>query len=122
MHIARTILLGTLGAAAISVANPVFAHSQLVQSSPAANATLQAGPKTISLTFSEKVVPAFSKLTVTMPAHGMDVPVKSAVSPDGKRIIGTPSSALTKGSYKVTWTAASADGHKMSGTLDFTVE
>jgi methionine-rich copper-binding protein CopC len=122
MRITRTLLLGMLGTAAMIVANPAFAHAHLVQSSPAANATLHGGPKTISLTFSETLVPTFSKLTVTMPAHGMDVPVKSAVSPDGKRIVGTLSSALAKGSYKVAWTAASADGHKMSGTLDFKVE
>jgi methionine-rich copper-binding protein CopC len=122
MRIARAILFGALGAAAIGMANPAFAHARLVQSTPAANTTLSAGPKTISLTFSEKLVPGFSKLTVTMPAHGMNVPVKSAVSPDGKHIVGTLSSALSSGAYKITWTAASADGHKMSGTFDFKVE
>ena len=57
-----------------------------------------------------------------MPEHaGMKVAVKTVVSSDGKTITGTPSAALTSGAYKIVWTAASADGHKMNGELAFKV-
>src|SRR5262245_15169603 len=112
----------SLGAALAAVlAVPAAAHTHLVGSSPAANAKLEAGPRTITLTFNERLVAAFSKFELAMPEHGMAVPVTTALSADGKRIVGTLEHALGKGAYRVTWTAAGADGHKMTGTLDFTV-
>jgi hypothetical protein len=115
----RILALG--GAAALLAAGPAFAHAELVRSNPAANASVKTSPRTITLTFSERVVPAFSKFELTMPAHGMKVPVTTTVSPDGKRIVGTLGSRLMKGAYKITWTAAGADGHRMTGDLSFRV-
>ena len=113
-------LVGLLGSALLCAASPAWAHARLVSSNPAADATVPA-PKTITLTFSEKLVPAFSKFEISMPEHGgMKVPVKTKVSPDGKSITGAPG-ALMKGAYKVIWTAASADGHKMNGEVAFKV-
>jgi len=110
------------GASAVLAAGPVWAHAHLVSSNPAANATVAAAPKVITLTFSEKVAPAFSKFEVTMPEHGgMKVAIKTAVSADGKSIVGTPAAALAKGAYKIAWTVASADGHRMNGEVAFKV-
>lgn len=110
------------GATALVASSPAWAHAHLVSSNPAANAAVAAAPKVITLTFNEKLVPAFSKFELTMPEHGgMKVPVKTTVSKDGKSITGTPQSALTKGTYKIVWSAASADGHKMNGEVAFKV-
>ena len=114
----RLVTIG--GAAALFAAGPVFAHAELVRSNPAANATVKA-PRTITLTFSERVVPAFSKFELTMPAHRMDIPVRTTVSRDGKRIVGTVGSRLMNGSYRVSWTAAGSDGHKITGSYSFKV-
>lgn len=115
-------LAALAGASALLATSPAWAHAHLVSSNPAANATVAAAPKAITLTFSEKLVPAFSKFDLTMPEHGgMKVAVKTAVSTDGKSITGTPAAALTKGAYKIVWTAASADGHKMNGEVAFKV-
>ena len=113
----RFVMFTALAATALGAASPALAHAHLVK----ANAVLHTGPKSITLSFSERLVPAFSKFTVAMPAHHMDMPVKTTVSPDGKRIVGTLPTRLGGGNYAVTWTAASADGHKMSGTLAFKV-
>lgn len=110
-----------VGTAALVATSPAWAHAHLVSSNPAANATLTAAPKTITLTFNEKLVPAFSKFELAMVDHNMKVPVKTAVSADGKTITGTPQGALMKGSYKIVWTAASADGHRMNGEVAFKV-
>jgi len=110
-----------IAATVMLVSNPAFAHAKLVSSNPAANSTVQTAPRSITLVFNERVVPAFSKMEVTMPEHGMDVPVRSAVSEDGKRIVGTLQSSLQKGSYAVHWTAAGADGHKIEGRITFRV-
>jgi len=118
----RLQALSAIAAAAVlAMASPAFAHAHLVESTPAANATLSASPRTINLTFNERVVPRFSKLELTMPGHGMAIPVTVRVSDDGKRLIGTPRSRLMKGSYKIVWTAAGADGHKMTGEVAFRV-
>jgi methionine-rich copper-binding protein CopC len=115
-------LAGLIGSAALLATSPAWAHAHLVSSNPAANATLTAAPMAITLTFNEKLVPAFSKFDLVMPEHGgMKVAVKTAVSTDGKSITGTPAAALTAGAYKVVWTAASADGHKMNGEVTFKV-
>ena len=112
-----------IGAAvALSVSGPAFAHAKLIKSNPVAGSTVKFGPKSITLTFNERIVPAFSKFTVSMPAHGgMTVPVKTVVSPDGKRLVGTLTNRLEVGAYKVTWNAAGADGHKMTGDVSFKV-
>ena len=107
-------------ATTLAIAGPAFAHAELVRSNPAANATV-GSPRTITLTFNERVVPAFSKFELTMPAHRMDIPVTTTVSRDGKRIVGTVGSRLMKGSYRVSWTAAGSDGHKMTGSYSFKV-
>ena len=117
-RLSRFALVGS--ALALAVAGPAFAHAKLVRSNPAANATVKS-PRTITLTFNERLVPTFAKLELTMPAHGMTIPLTTAVSPDGKRLIGTPRSPLTKGSYKITWSAAGADGHPMKGEVAFKV-
>lgn len=110
-----------IGSAALLATSPAWAHARLVSSNPAAGATVPA-PKMITLTFSEKLVPAFSKFELTMPEHGgMKVPVKTAVSQDGKSVTGAPGTALMKGTYKIIWTAASGDGHKMNGEVAFKV-
>lgn len=115
-------LAALAGASALLVTSPAWAHAHLVSSTPGANATVTASPKTITLTFSEKLVPAFSKFDLTMPEMSdMKMGVKTVLSADGKSIVGTPSAALPKGAYKIVWTAASADGHKMNGEVAFKV-
>lgn len=115
-------IAGLVAAAALLVAGTASAHAHLVKSTPAADATV-AAPKTISLTFNEKLTPAFSKFELVMPAmNAMAVPVKTTVSKDGLTIVGTPQATLTPGVYKINWHAASSDGHKMDGTVDFTVK
>lgn len=115
------ILAGIAAGAALLAAGAASAHAHLVKSDPAANATV-AAPKTINLTFNEKLTPAFSRFELGM-ADGMKVNVKTTVSKDRLSIVGTPQGKLMPGAYVVTWHAASADdGHKMDGTIGFTVK
>jgi methionine-rich copper-binding protein CopC len=44
------------------------------------------------------------------------------VCADGKTLTGVPQGAFMKGSYVVKWTAASADGHKMKGSIPFKIK
>ena len=111
-----------LAALALAPAAPALAHAKVVSSNPAANAIV-AAPKQISVTFSEKIVPAFSKLEVSMAGMAMKVPVKTSVSADGKTIVAMPQGAFMKGGYVINWSAAAADdGHHTAGTIPFKIK
>jgi methionine-rich copper-binding protein CopC len=110
-----------LAAIALAPAAPAFAHAHVVSSTPAANAVV-AAPKQISVTFSEKLVPSFSKIEVSMAGMDMKVPVKIAVSTDGRTMVATPQGAFMKGGYVINWSAASVDGHKSKGSIPFKIK
>ena len=116
----RALLLTVMAVSALA-AGQASAHAKLVSSNPAAAATV-AAPKTITLTFNEKLAPAFSSFELAM-ADGMKVPVKTTVSKDRKSISGTPQGKLMPGGYKITWRAAAGeDGHRMDGVIAITVK
>lgn len=118
----HVIVAAIAASAARLLTGAASAHAHLVKSTPAANAIV-AAPKAISLTFNEKLTPAFSKFELVMPTmSNMAVAVKTSVSKDGLTITGTPSAPLSPGAYKINWHAASDDGHKMDGVVDFTVK
>ncbi|HWW24724.1 MAG TPA: copper homeostasis periplasmic binding protein CopC [Caulobacter sp.] len=116
----RALLVTTLAVSTL-VASEASAHAKLVASDPAANATV-AAPKTVSLTFNEKLAPAFSTFEIAR-ADGVKIPVKTTVSKDRKTVSGAPRDRLTAGAYKVIWRVAAADdGHRMDGVVTFTVK
>jgi methionine-rich copper-binding protein CopC len=118
---ARKTLSIALGAAALLSATQAAAHASLVKSNPAANATVPA-PKTITLTFDDKLTPAFSSFDLAT-GGGVKMTVKTTVSKDHKTITGVPSAPLTAGAYKIAWHAAAAeDGHRSEGAVAFTVK
>ena len=120
MSFVKNTLAALLAIVAMGISTPLSAHAELVRSTPAARASV-AAPRTVSLTFSERVIPAFSSLELTMVGHDMKVPVQTRVSRDGKTLIGTPQRALMKGSWSLKWVAATGDGHRMTGTVSFRV-
>jgi copper resistance protein C len=120
MRYART-LIGIMAGLALCMASSAFAHASLVKSEPSAGSTV-ASAKTIVLTFSEKVVPAFTGFSLTM-NEGIKYPFSATISADGKRFTLTPRGSLMSGTYKLAWHAAAADdGHRTEGALSFKVK
>lgn len=117
-HLHPTPFVAVVAAVALA-AGPASAHSRLVSSNPAANSTI-AQTRTVSLTFSERSVPAFSSFDL-IDAAGDKVAIRVAVSEDGKTLTGTLARPLAAGVYRVDWCIASGDGHRMTGTYSFTV-
>jgi methionine-rich copper-binding protein CopC len=110
-----------LAVMALFAASPAFAHAGLVESTPAKGATV-AAPKSIKLTFSEKIAPAFSGLQLSM-GDGMNVKAVTKVSADGMTLTATPTSPFMAGKWTLSWHAVSADdGHRTEGSFDFTVK
>ena len=52
----------------------------------------------------------------------MKIAATSQLGKDGKSVTLLPKRALSAGKYKVVWTAAGADMHKMTGNYSFTVK
>lgn len=119
------LAIAVLGLAAPQIA---AAHTRLVSSSPAANATV-AAPTKIELRFNEAIVGATARAEIAM--TGMPGMASHAPTPvtgftaqmgkDRKSMTLMLRRALSAGTYQVTWTAAGADTHRMSGNLTFTV-
>ncbi len=104
------------------------AHTQLVSSSPAANATV-AGPAKIELRFNEPVIGATARATIAMtgmPGMASHAPMAitgftAQMGKDRKSMTLLLRRPLSAGTYQVSWTAAGMDTHRMSGTFTFTV-
>lgn len=111
--------LVAIAAAVTLVAGPAAAHARLVSSNPAPHATV-ASTRTVSLTFSERSVPAFSSFDVVDSA-GEKVAIRVSASEDGKTLTGTLARPLAAGAYRVDWRIASSDGHRMTGSYTFSV-
>ncbi len=115
--------------AALALAGSAQAHTKLVSSSPAANATVAKLGKVV-LTFNERVVAKFTGVDLTMttmPGMADHPPMvisgfTSAISADGKTLTLLLRRALTAGTYQVKWHAVGDDTHRMEGTYAFTVK
>jgi len=106
-------------AAVASVAGPAAAHARLVSSTPLPDSTV-AATRSVTLTFSERTVPAFSGFDI-INAAGDKVAVRTSVGEDGKTLTGALARPLTPGTYRVNWRIASSDGHRMTGFYAFSV-
>jgi copper resistance protein C len=117
-------MMTALGTAATAVA-----HTKLVSSTPAANATVEK-PGKIVLVFNEKLMAKFAgaELTMTgMPGMANHEPMKvtgftTALGSDGKTLTLLMKRALPSGTYELKWFAAGADAHRMEGSFSFTVK
>lgn len=121
----RSLALG-MGFSVAMLASPFAqAHTNLVQSSPAANAVV-ASPEQIDLVFNEKLVPRASRLDLeqvhdggaTSPIKGLDTEIIN----DGKTLRAKPQHPLGAGSYRVHWRAVGADNHPRRGEFNFAVQ
>lgn len=111
--------IAVVAVAATFAAGPAAAHARLVGATPAPASTV-APTRTLSLTFSERCVPAFSGFDVVNEA-GEKVAMERAVSEDGLTLTGMLSRPLTAGVFRIDWRLASSDGHRMTGSYTFTV-
>ena len=114
-------------AALLALPGMASAHSKLVSSSPAANATV-AKPTKLTLTFSETFLAPMSGVELTMTsmpgmADHAPMPIKGfKTATEGKTMTVTFPRALPAGSYDLKWHVVGADQHKMEGAYSFSVK
>ncbi|MEC3908949.1 copper homeostasis periplasmic binding protein CopC [Sphingobium sp. CR2-8] len=121
------IFLTAAAAFAMILPAAASAHSKLVSSNPAADATV-AKPTKVTLTFSETFLAPMSGAELTMTAMpGMTdhpaMPIKGfKTSVEGKTMTLTFPRALPAGTYDLKWHLVGADQHKMEGGYSFKVK
>jgi methionine-rich copper-binding protein CopC len=107
----------TLAAVGLLCSMSTLAHTHLVRSTPADGADLTAPPPEAVLVFAEPVTVATAKI------ESSDGTKSALTTPAGANAeIHLKLPMLAAGRYRVSWRAASADGHVMTGQLTFTVE
>ena len=125
----KSFLPSAAAALALLVA-PVAAsaHTRLVASIPAAGSTASK-VTSVSLHFSEKLIPATIKTSLVMTAMPgmtdhppMKIPYSSAMGKDGKSMTLLLKRPLAAGSYTLSWSTAGADTHRMGSEFSFTVK
>lgn len=128
MKIAVPFAAIAIAAASIAMPTAALAHAKVVASTPADGATV-GNARTVSLTFSEALLPPTAAASIVMTAmpgmanHG-EMAIRNfttAWSNGNKTMTLTLAKPLPKGTYEVRWQAAGADGHRMKGIVTFTV-
>ena len=114
-------VLALTGLGMFAITGTAFAHNTLVSSNPAENASLDAGPQTVVLTFDQPV------------QEGEGLNSVAVTGPDGKEWQGGPATVDSnvvsaplrelgpKGTYTIGYRIVSADGHPVSGKVTFTL-
>ena len=119
-HIRKILAVICASLAAASVAGEAAAHARLISAAPKAGATVSA-LKALTLTFSEKIVPAKSSVAMTGPQGAVSLgPL--ALDPKNPRVVAVPIGPLSPGAYKVKWSMTTEDTHTMQGSYAFSVK
>jgi len=118
---ARIFALAVAGLALLSQTSSALAHAALRSATPAAGSTLEtvaAMPREVTLSFSDKLEPAFSTIEITGPAGARVDEGKAQISGNAMRI---GLKAAGPGTYRVHWRALSVDTHTSQGNFTFQV-
>jgi copper resistance protein C len=117
MGVARAAAAGVLVGL---LAGGAGAHSLLLESSPAADATLPAPPEQITLRFNNRIEKRLSTIRlVDERGAPRAVTVLGADGP-ADRLTATVST-LPPGAWRIEWRVLSTDGHIVSGAFSFRV-
>jgi methionine-rich copper-binding protein CopC len=109
------LVLAAIGAIAAGAAS---AHAELQRSSPDNGAKVTEAPKSLTLTFNERIQLAALSVSV----HGTPIPINIDRAAAAAAIVTVPLPALAPGDYEVRWNALSpSDGHVTKGSLVFTI-
>ncbi|HEY9228112.1 MAG TPA: CopD family protein [Gemmatimonadaceae bacterium] len=100
----------------------VYAHARLVKASPEVNGRVVVVPTSLSLWFSEKPEPSFTKLEL-LDSAGTAVPLGpvTTIAGDAMGVTAPITGTVANGKYTVSWRTAAADGHPTTGRYSFVV-
>jgi copper resistance protein C len=116
--ISRSILSAIL---ALMMPTLAQAHAMLDRASPAVGSTVAAAPRAVSLTFTEKLEPAFCTVRVENASGARVDQGKPQLDRGSRNVLRVNLKALAPGSYKVIWKVLSVDTHTTEGSFSFQV-
>ena len=96
-----------------------LAHSLLIESVPAASATLAAPPPELRLRFNNRIEKKLSKVRL-LGEGGARLEVPVAVTGRADTLTGS-FPALAPGAWRLEWQVLSTDGHVVTGAFSFRV-
>lgn len=102
----------------LTVASPALAHTGLVSSTPAQDASVDGPLEEVTLTFSRPIELAGDGVRVL---DGQGDPVAVSATVDAEVVTVRPRQPLDDGPYGVRWAVRSGDAHPVRGTFVFTV-
>lgn len=108
-------------AIALAPALPAFAHSELLESTPAAGATLSQAPGQVQLVFGEDVEQQGGAIVVQA-GDGSRVDQANTFATDANVATVQLTKTAPSGKYTVNFRVVSADGHVVSDTFSYRVE
>ncbi len=98
------------------------AHAHLESADPPVDSTLQAAPKSVTITFTEEVEPRFSTIEITDKQGRRVDQADVHLAPAGAKVLSVDLKPLPPGEYRVVWHATAVDTHKTQGSFGFTVK
>jgi copper resistance protein C len=105
-------------AAVLLVSPPAAAHSLLLESFPAADATLTTPPPRLTLRFNNRIEKRLSRIAI-LDEQGTPHALAIAVADGGADRLTASVPPLPPGTYRVEWHVLSTDGHVVSGGFGF---
>ena len=117
---ARALIVAAT-AAAVAAAAVAWGHAALVRSTPPNRAVVAQAPARVELWFSERIEPAYARLSVADAGNRTVDDGDVTVGPDDPRRLSVAVPALAPGLYLARYRVLSVDGHVVEGTLRFTV-
>jgi len=117
---ARPVLAAVVVALLLVRSPPARGHAFLEHAEPHVGSTVGATPPSITLTFTEEIEAAFSKVELT-DASGRRIETGALEHPESN-VLTVSLPGLVPGSYTVNWSVVSVDTHATDGHFTFTVK
>jgi methionine-rich copper-binding protein CopC len=118
----RAILYAALAVAGALSPAAAPAHSLLVRSEPGRSATVTRAPERVRLWFSERIEPAYAKLSVWSEAGTQVDAGDAAVDSNDPTLLSVSTPTLGPGRYTARFRVLSVDGHVVESSFAFTVK
>ena len=116
----RAAVAITALAVVLAQGSVVLAHARLERSTPASGEVLDRAPARVVLTFNSEVERRFSRFTLRL-AGGRERALEGPAGGGLTREIAIPLGVIEPGEVELAWSVVSRDGHRIAGTLRFTV-
>ena len=97
------------------------AHAHPEHADPKVGSTVRAPPSQVRIWFDSDLEPAFSSVAVHGPDGATVDDGHGRVDPSVPKLLAVDVPRLAPGTYRVTWSVATRDGHRTSGDYTFTV-